>query len=149
MKHCTKCGLPKPETDFTKNHRGKDGLETRCRICMTAYYAANAEKRRSWTKNWRIKNQENYKKNSKNGNLKWNYGITLDDFNLMFRRQNGRCLICQEELGPSPHVDHCHKTGKVRGLLCGGCNIGLGKFKDSSANMRRAADYLDRYTPPV
>lgn len=70
-----------------------------------------------------------------------NYGITLADLKVLEQKQNNLCAICDE---PKPlHVDHCHKTGKVRGLLCNNCNNGLGRFKDNASRLRRAADYIN------
>lgn len=73
------------------------------------------------------------------------YGCTLSMYEDMFERQKGLCAICQGE--PDSKfgrlcVDHCHSTKKVRGLLCGNCNHGLGKFKDNPRLLRRAIAYL-------
>lgn len=69
----------------------------------------------------------------------------------MLREQNNKCVICGQEIflfGSSPkltaHVDHDHKTGKVRGLLCPECNIGLGKFRDNPDYLLKAASYLKK-----
>jgi hypothetical protein len=77
--------------------------------------------------------------------LKRYYGITEDDYNNMFIKQNGCCRICgkhQTELIKKFHIDHCHTTGVVRGLLCSDCNMSLGKFEDSIDILQRAIDYL-------
>lgn len=74
-------------------------------------------------------------------NLK-RYGLTVRDFALIERAQRYTCGICPEPLGPSPHVDHCHSTGKVRGLLCGPCNTGIGHLKDDIGRLRAAIEYL-------
>lgn len=68
------------------------------------------------------------------------YGITKEDFDLMY---NGYCDICCIPIEPDCHIDHCHKTGKVRGLLCNTCNKGLGLFKDSKVILREAIRYLE------
>lgn len=81
----------------------------------------------------------------KNTNLKKNYGITLDDYNRMFQEQNGCCKICgkhQQDLKASLHVDHNHMTGKVRGLLCHHCNVGIGHFEDNIVLLSNAITYL-------
>jgi len=81
--------------------------------------------------------------------LKRIYGISLEDYMLMFERQNGRCAICSHvfdiKYKKNIHVDHCHRTGKVRGLLCSLCNAGLGNFKDNQEFLRNAASYLDLF----
>lgn len=68
-------------------------------------------------------------------------GITYTDYEAMYATQNGNCLICGE-WQPLLHIDHDHKTGVIRGLLCRGCNYGLGNFRDSCSNLQKAIDYL-------
>lgn len=75
--------------------------------------------------------------------LRTNYGITLSQYEEMYSKQNGRCLFCDK--AEKLFVDHCHKTGAVRGLLCNNCNLMLGHAKDSPALLRIAATYLDNY----
>lgn len=89
---------------------------------------------------------------SKNWHLKRKYGITIEDFKAMLCSQEGVCAICKEfetvkENGRvrALHVDHCHDTGKVRGLLCDSCNRGLGKFKDNPDLLDKAAQYLRKH----
>ncbi len=80
-------------------------------------------------------------------NRKHLYGMTADDYAELISQQDQRCAICgtMEWGGKTgePHVDHDHKTNAVRGLLCAGCNYGLGCFKDDAKQLRAAADYLD------
>lgn len=76
------------------------------------------------------------------------YGISLLAFQELWNAQNGRCAICLDILTEErrrTHVDHCHASGAVRGLLCVDCNVGLGRFRDSVEALRRAADYLGLY----
>lgn len=63
----------------------------------------------------------------------------------MLDAQQGLCAICGDEFEGEPMVDHDHKTRKVRGLLCHHCNIGLGMFRDSPRNLRRASEYLTKH----
>lgn len=74
------------------------------------------------------------------------FGITLDEFNLLMDSQDNKCAICgYSDLSRKqffPIVDHCHKGGKVRGILCSNCNFGLGSFKDNPAFLMKAASYL-------
>lgn len=73
------------------------------------------------------------------------YNMTIDDYNQMFDNQEGKCKICgthKLELKRRLSVDHCHKTGKIRGLLCSNCNHGLGSFKDSVSFLENAINYL-------
>jgi recombination endonuclease VII len=77
------------------------------------------------------------------------YGASPETMKSLERRQNGKCAGCYTPLsGLSErkiHVDHCHATGKVRGLLCFSCNTGMGQLKDNSTTLRRLADYLDSH----
>lgn len=73
------------------------------------------------------------------------YGITPEDYDEMYSKQEGKCAICkshQLSLKKKLCVDHCHKTGKVRGLLCNNCNLGLGSFKDDKIILETAIKYL-------
>lgn len=76
------------------------------------------------------------------------YGITLDDYQRMVMEQGGACSIC-ERTDPICryglwHIDHCHTTGAVRGLLCMMCNVGIGQFQDDPARVRSAIEYVKR-----
>lgn len=72
------------------------------------------------------------------------YGITLAQYSVMLREQDGSCLICDDvDIDRRLHVDHDHATGAVRGLLCGRCNVGLGCFRDDPKLLRLAATYLE------
>lgn len=75
--------------------------------------------------------------------LKLNYGLTKDKYLELIELQNNRCKICNIKLdgGLKTHVDHCHKTGKIRGILCNHCNLGIGHLKDDPKLLRAAALY--------
>jgi hypothetical protein len=87
-------------------------------------------------------------RNVRNTELKKHYGITLDNWEVIYLAQNGVCAICkQTELESGNRyanlaVDHCHATGRVRGLLCNNCNRALGLFKDNPAVLASAIRYL-------
>lgn len=75
------------------------------------------------------------------------YGITVKNYDEMLAAQNGKCLGCGAEQGDGHsrlHVDHCHTTGKIRGLLCGRCNRGLGMVKDDPKILQNLIEYLKR-----
>lgn len=76
-----------------------------------------------------------------NGGAAGRHGLTLEDVELLLRRQNGVCAICGDE--GTLCIDHDHKTGKVRGLLCRRCNIGLGHFRDDTVALTNAVAYLE------
>jgi len=88
-----------------------------------------------------------YSARVKKKHLMKTYGITLDEHKALFDKQKGRCWICQVrdiDLTFSLCVDHDHKSGVVRGLLCTNCNRGLGFFKDDEMLLSRAAEYLKK-----
>jgi hypothetical protein len=73
------------------------------------------------------------------------YGISLEEYDNMLESQLGCCAICAmtpEKNGRRLDVDHCHETGRVRGLLCASCNLGIGKFKDNPSLLAEAIKYL-------
>lgn len=70
------------------------------------------------------------------------HGITKDDWFALVAKQNGLCAVCQIELTDDPVTDHCHDTGRVRGILCRKCNTGIGLLGDDPANLLRAYRYL-------
>ncbi len=80
----------------------------------------------------------------RNAEMKYRYGITRKEHDTLHREQKGCCKICgvHENDSSTLHIDHCHSTGKVRGLLCRRCNMGLGHFKDSVSNLMNAIKYL-------
>ena len=86
--------------------------------------------------------------------LKKRYGITVEQYELLLERQGHRCAICErsEPVGVTKaghdgekkwHIDHCHESGEVRGLLCGECNKGLGQFRDDKVSIQKALEYLN------
>lgn len=70
------------------------------------------------------------------------YGLTYEQFAGMVSAQNGACLICREVPPDVLRVDHCHATGRIRGLLCRHCNTGIGMLKDSPVLVASALEYL-------
>lgn len=68
----------------------------------------------------------------------------IDAYDAMLASQGGSCVICREVPDNTFHVDHCHATGRVRGILCGACNNALGLFKDETNRLRAAIEYLER-----
>jgi hypothetical protein len=75
------------------------------------------------------------------------YGLSIVEFAEMRQSQDDRCALCNRAFGSTiPHVDHCHKTGKVRALLCAKCNMSIGLIGDSPTIASRAAEYLRTHT---
>jgi len=133
--------------DVFENNQSKNGK----------WAKENAEIHRENNKRWNRANRKRFNENKarsaknnpnscRNIQLRNKFGITLDVYNKILEGQNGVCAICKDECltGRQLAVDHDHKTGKVRGLLCMECNIGLGKFKDSSELLSKAISYLQK-----
>lgn len=79
--------------------------------------------------------------------LKTRFGLTVEDFDRMYEAQGGKCAVCPRDLeeGYKTHVDHCHETGKVRGLLCFYCNTSLGKLKEDEDTIRNLLAYIQKH----
>jgi hypothetical protein len=119
--------MDKPEEELPRNRSKPSGRGTYCKPCH------NARTRRS------IK--EKYG-NTRHYHLRQRFGIGAAEVDAMIAAQGGLCPICR--LRSAVHVDHDHKTGKVRAILCEMCNGGLGQFKDDPASIERAVAYLER-----
>lgn len=77
--------------------------------------------------------------------LRKKFGLSLEDYDAMMTKQDNRCAICGSyQTYKKLAVDHDHKTGKVRGLLCNDCNIGIGYLKDNEQTLENAIEYLKR-----
>lgn len=116
MKRCNSCGVVKKLDQFGMNN-GYKRYE-----CKTCHSARNN------------KYNKTRKDKTKSNKLLFDYGITLEQYNKMFEYQNGCCAICnahQLELNRSLDVDHCHKMGYVRGLLCSVCNLQVGMYESN------------------
>ena len=126
MKQCVKCKKLKLESKFNKKTKSLDGLQLYCRACQ-----------KKTQKQW-------HKENPSHALLK-SYGITIEEKHAMNRSQHNSCAICRETFSSTKHthVDHCHDTKKIRGILCISCNHGIGKFKDSPKLLQRAIHYIE------
>jgi hypothetical protein len=100
--------------------------------------------------NFRKRFPEIAKQRQAHQHLKREYGITLDEYNAMFAEQGKVCKICKSETPSSKspgsngwHVDHCHKTKVIRGILCQPCNHMLGSARDNPQTLRAAAEYIE------
>ena len=145
MKKCTKCNQIKTVTEFNKAKKNKDGLNTRCRSCNNAYsreWAQKNKKRHSNNyQNWRKNNLEH----ANDLDRLRSYGLPKGRYTKILTLQKNCCAICKTNT-PAPKktfcVDHCHKTGKVRGLLCLNCNTMLGHAKDDVERLKAAIKFL-------
>jgi recombination endonuclease VII len=124
---------------------------------VRSYRQANLEKVRERYRKWVSLNKdlkrkldkaryESNKDYQRDYELTRNYGISTEDYDNILAAQNGVCAICLQTCssGKRLAVDHCHKTGSVRGLLCVKCNTTLGRMNDDPENFHRAAEYLEK-----
>lgn len=161
-KTCRLCGETKPIEEFYKAPGCVDGRRGECRTCFQSSAVARKEANpelkeiaRQRTAKWIEDNQDRYReykrsyrqtdsfeKSFRKWHLKKNYGLTPEQYDEMLERQGGGCAICGKPPGDiALHVDHCHDTGRVRGLLCFSCNAGLGQFRHDPQLLGRAMDY--------
>jgi|ERR1035437_619559 hypothetical protein len=136
---CTRCATVKPLDEYYPDHRRTDGLMSHCKPCDLTRQ-----------KQWRQQDPERYRAGVRIRRRRNAYGLTTEDYLTMLKAQQGVCAICQAT--QSDHgmtddflVDHDHRTGKVRGLLCVRCNSGLGHFRDNPELMLAAIAYLEAH----
>lgn len=129
MLRCSNCREMKPECEFGLDRTSSRGFSYECKSCA---------KERSKS---RKRNRDPVE--AKRNNLR-RYGLTLEDFNNLVKKQNGCCAICREPC-PNLHVDHCHLSFRNRGLLCTSCNKALGFFKDRIDLLEAAIEYLRKH----
>jgi len=123
----------------------------RTRAYNHAWYVANRERvkadrrrKRAEDPDCNRKQRDYYARSQGRTWLKYYYGISVEEYDALLARQNGKCAICREKPeGQTLCVDHCHATGKIRGLLCRSCNVGLGNYRDDPRLMRAAIVYLE------
>jgi len=148
MKTCTKCGRELDESEFGPQKTGKNGLSYRCRECVAALrrdYRKTHPEDVEHTREWQRRNRERVRTQQRDRNLRFFHGINSEDFDLVLGAQNGSCAICgaTDPNGRGWHIDHDHRTGELRGILCSNCNVALGHFKDNTDAMRNAVAYLE------
>lgn len=135
MKKCSKCKKEKSLTEFSRNNSRKSGYRAECKACKKLIDLAYKE---------RLSEEQIARINRRNW-LKRSYNISLEDYENLLQTQDTRCKVCfknVEEIGKKLVVDHCHRTGKVRGLLCDKCNVALGLLQDNLENIANLYKYL-------
>lgn len=128
-KKCKTCGVEKDVSDFYTGRKD-------CKDCKNAA-----------ARQWRKDNPANVQRHlirMRERAKERRYGITQSDFDKILKTQNNKCAICESEFKSSKdtHIDHCHDSFKVRGLLCSNCNVALGQFNDNLELMKNAIEYL-------
>ena len=134
MKQCKICGETKPTEDFVLDRMCVGGRKGYCRPCR------NQRKRK------RYHTDPVFKKKERDKHKCSMYDINMKELHALRERCDNSCMICgvaDDEYALGLHIDHCHDTGVVRGLLCSPCNVGLGQFKDSKDLLSVAMSYLE------
>jgi hypothetical protein len=124
------CQVEKPLEDFPKHNQIKDGRHPRCKECR------QIEQRERYNQTFAYQKVRRKKETTRQL-----YNLTEGQFIELLNEQGGCCSICKRLL-EKPCIDHCHTTGKIRGILCNNCNAGLGMFKDNPEWCEKAAEYL-------
>lgn len=170
MKTCSRCNQEKPKSEFySKSAQCKECVRAKVSKRRSEHRdKINAQKRENYKKNparyreatreWRRKNpdrkretarkhREKYRDRLRIKDACWRYKITPDDLNALIKKQKGRCAICGATTTGKRglHVDHCHETGMVRGILCGRCNASIGMLGDRFDLVKKAYRYLLRF----
>lgn len=129
-KPCKHCGTIKSLSEYGKSKYAKSGLTAHCKSC---------ERLRT------LRKRQKNPLSAREAMLRSKYGITSSVYLDLALGQNNKCKICghmPDPVGKPLSVDHCHVTGRIRGLLCQPCNTGLGLFKDDLSIIFRAVEYL-------
>jgi hypothetical protein len=158
LKVCSRCEVEQAITNFCRSKKTKDKLQSQCKTCgrtqIAEFRRNHPEKSRALDAAWRRKNkdkvratQARYCKKNPTYYVTWRrrriYGLSVADMQVLNQSQGGRCPGCLRNLkGVRVNIDHCHTTGKVRGLLCNRCNIHMGGLKDDPEILIRLANYL-------
>lgn len=167
MRTCTKCKLPKEESDFYQNPKSLrfDSWCRECKLTLNLNRDPKNQCKKAAERYWanpedsRKKDRERYWKNPekqrerlrarspetrKDGKLRSQYRLSISEFETMLSEQGGGCAICGDRSRPFC-VDHCHRLGMVRGVLCRRCNTGIGMLQDSATLVLKAHEYLKKH----
>ena len=138
-KKCTKCERELSTNQFFKELRNKNKLDGACKDRQT-----------KTSLKWKMNNKRKIDDWSQKYNMQYNHRLSWEEFEELVDEQEGKCAICNVELILGGHknestcVDHDHKTGAIRGILCRLCNRGIGLLKDDINILREAANYIER-----
>jgi hypothetical protein len=151
-KVCATCGVTKPEEAFRLRKSvatGKDYRVSKCRTCHQvnglAWRRANPQKVRTYNEKQRAKRGDINRLAARESHFRRKFGITIAERDAMLAAQGGSCLICMTTTpkGKGWCVDHDHKTGRIRGILCAHCNVFIGFCRESVIVLERAITYIE------
>lgn len=130
-KQCSKCRLVKPASEYYRHSGMKHGIHPSCKECH---------------RKWNQDNADRLRESKRDTHLRRTFGLNAAEYGSMLAHQSGVCAICggPPRNGKSLAVDHDHRTGMIRGLLCISCNAALGSCKDSENVISKMIEYLER-----
>lgn len=140
MKTCNRCKKHQPFSNFSPRKDRKNGHRSYCKPCSV---------------NMTMEQDSKNPKAKKGRWIKYAYGLSYNEYTKMLQKQNNVCAICFEsEINIDPRtkeirnlaVDHCHISGKIRGLLCARCNTTLGKCEENISILENAIKYLKQHS---
>lgn len=173
-KVCRGCSVEKPADEFPTLKTSTDGLRGKCKLCWNTqkskwrrcdssrlakqqkYYAQNADRicvAANERQSKQYASSPEFRNKIRERNLRRTYGLSIAAYDSMLESQGFACSVCKSTNSGCPRklnfsVDHCHQTGKTRGLLCHKCNVGLGAFRDNTGHLFEAIKYLVKHKHP-
>jgi len=145
-KTCSRCKKAKVLAEFQKDSRSLTGLSSKCKDCIKERRKKQKDYDKRYWKKWSAENAEKLRERDVGYNLKRKFNMTVEDYNVLLQSQNNTCATCDKthsSNGKRLAVDHCHVTGKIRGLLCNECNTALGLVKENPVVLLELIDYLN------
>lgn len=146
MRKCSTCKEEKPLSGFYRDRSRWSGYRGQCKSCVDKRSAEYVSRNPDRTKNRKRLWQKGYRIRRGSTDFNYRYGITVSERDRLYREQSGLCAICGKPYSILS-VDHDHKTGLVRGLLCKRCNSGIGMLGDDLAGVEKAFLYLKKHLP--
>ena len=128
VKKCPDCGEEKPYSDFPRNRSTATGYHAYCKACHNSRGRESLQRLHGGSRHYHLRRK---------------YGMGAVEVQALIDAQGGICPVCLKR--PATQVDHDHKTGRVRGVLCLYCNAAMGAFHDDPDLIAKAIAYLERY----
>ena len=144
LQECVQCHWALPLSEFYKRPSSPRGHKTTCGKCIYIQIKTKPNRRErsiAYSRQYRKDNPRTVR----GYYFKYKYGITADDYDFMYAGQKGCCLICGKHKNKLI-IDHDHVSGMVRGLLCSGCNTGIGQLQDNVDILTKAIEYINRHS---
>ena len=137
-KKCSSCTIEKKISDFYIDKR-RNSPRSICKKCQQGFNSK-----------WRTENEDAWKQINRKSQERWRlknvYRISEDELKILKDRSDGQCEICK--VREADCIDHCHRLGIVRGLLCDKCNLAIGLIGENIATLNNAIEYLNDYNKP-